>query len=177
MLDISTAYNKYKFLGNEFLTWIWFLIENKKNINDIITLSEKTSLDIGNSIVLENHLGNNSKEKISIKGDQAGLEEGTTALKKGAYVTQINLVCTMGDDEYKFTIKGESLNITGLKTPTHSKSKTENEIEGLILEKTYFCIKVFDMIDSLFLTYLSLRSSEEWKKSQLPEIREWIDGQ
>ena len=28
MLDIATAYNKYKFLGNDYLTWIWFLIEN-----------------------------------------------------------------------------------------------------------------------------------------------------
>ena len=57
-----------------------------------------------------------SKEKISIKGDKAGLEEGTTALKKGALVTELNLLCKMGEEEeYKFTIKGESFNITGLK--------------------------------------------------------------
>lgn len=175
MLDISTAYNKYKFLGNEFLTWIWFLIENKKNINTIIKADEKISLDIGNSIVLENHIGNNSKEKITIKGDQAGLEEGTTALKKGAYVTQINLICTLNEDEYKFTLKGESLNITGLKTPPHSKSTAENELEGLILEKTYLCFKIFEILDHLFLTYVSLRTSDEWKNTQLPEIRKWIN--
>ena len=75
-------------------------------------------MDIGNSIVLENNLGDKRKEKITIKGDQAGLEEGTTALKKGAWVTEINLLCKIGEEEYKFTIKGESFNLTGLKTPS-----------------------------------------------------------
>ncbi|THB81695.1 MAG: hypothetical protein D3926_00815, partial [Desulfobacteraceae bacterium] len=103
MLDISTAYNKYKFLGNEFLTWIWFLIENDKDLSPYLAIQEKVTLDIGNGIHLENNLGDKSTEKITIKGDQAGLEEGTTALKKGAYVTQMNLVCTVGEEEYAFT--------------------------------------------------------------------------
>lgn len=27
MLDVSVSYDRYKFLGYEFLTWLWFLIE------------------------------------------------------------------------------------------------------------------------------------------------------
>ena len=30
MLDVSVAYNRYKFLGHEFLTWLWFMIETDK---------------------------------------------------------------------------------------------------------------------------------------------------
>ena len=29
MLDISIAYNRYKYLGHEFLTWLWFIMENE----------------------------------------------------------------------------------------------------------------------------------------------------
>ena len=108
MLDIATAYNKYKFLGNEFLTWIWYLIETGENISDLLGVKEDISLEIGNSIVLENRLGDKSKERITIKGDQAGLEEGSTALQKGAVVTQINLGLKLGqeqEDAYRFTIK------------------------------------------------------------------------
>ena len=65
---------------------------------------EPVSFEIGNSISLENNLGDKSKEKITIKGDQAGLEEGTTALKKGAWVTDMNLICKIGEEEYKFSI-------------------------------------------------------------------------
>ena len=31
MLDIAVAYNRYKFLGNEFLTWLWFMIETDES--------------------------------------------------------------------------------------------------------------------------------------------------
>ena len=42
MLDIATAYNRYRFLGYEFLTWLWFAMENKPGVlqpkSDIGTL-------------------------------------------------------------------------------------------------------------------------------------------
>ena len=177
MLDIATAYNKYTFLGNEFLTWIWFLIEKNKDIAAIMASKEPISLEIGNSIVLENNLGDKSKEKITIKGDKAGLEEGTTALKKGALVTQLNLLCKMGEEEeYKFTIKGESFNITGLKTPSTQPGKSEDELEGMVLEKTYLLLKVTGVIDTLFLKYIEQRISDDWKTKGLQQINNWING-
>ena len=176
MLDIATAYNKYKFLGNDYLTWIWFLIENNHNISSIINSKDIITLEVGNSIVLENKLGDKSKEKITIKGDQAGLEEGTTALKKGAFVTQINLICKINEDEYKFTIKGESFNITGLKTPKTEISKNEDEIEGLVLEKAFLGFKIFKVIDTLFLKYIEQRTSDEWNHKGLQDIKSWIES-
>lgn len=174
MLDIATAYNKYKFIGNDFLTWIWFLIETNEDISAILDSKDRVTLEVGNSIVLENKLGDKSKEKISIKGDQAGLEEGTTALKKGAFVTQINLICKINEDEYKFTIKGESLNLTGLKTPKTDLSKNKDEIEGLVLEKSFFCFKIYNVIDTLFLNYLDQRTSDDWPNKGLQHIKNWI---
>ncbi len=174
MLDIATAYNKYKFLGNDYLTWIWFLIENNHNISSIIDSKDIITLEVGNSIVLENKLGDKSKEKITIKGDQAGLEEGTTALKKGAFVTQINLICKINEDEYKFTIKGESFNITGLKTPKTKILKNEDEIEGLVLEKAFLGFNIFKVIDTLFLKYIEQRTSDEWNHKGLQDIKNWI---
>lgn len=176
MLDIATAYNKYKFLGNDFLTWIWFLIETDADITQLIHAKELISLEVGNSIVLENKLGDKSTEKISIKGDQAGLEEGTTALKKGAFVTQINLICKMDEQEYKFTIKGESFNVTGLKTPKIDLSGKDDEMEGLVLEKAYLSFKIFELIDTLFLKYIEQRTSEDWKNKGLKDITNWIQS-
>ena len=176
MLDIATAYNKYKFLGNDYLTWIWFLIENNHNISSIINSKDIITLEVGNSIVLENKLGDKSKEKITIKGDQAGLEEGTTALKKGAFVTQINLICKINEDEYKFTIKGESFNITGLKTPKTEISNNEDEIEGLVLEKAFLGFKIFKVIDTLFLKYIEQRTSDEWNHKGLQDLKNWIES-
>ncbi|MDQ1271230.1 MAG: hypothetical protein QG618_2542 [Thermodesulfobacteriota bacterium] len=176
MLDIATAYNKYGFLGNEFLTWIWYLIETDQDITTLASSKDPIIFEIGNSISLENNLGDKSKEKITIKGDQAGLEEGGTALKKGAWVTDMNLICRMGEEEYKFSIKGESFNITGLKTPTIDISSSKDEIEGLIIEKTFLIMKVIKVIDTLFLKFIEKRISDDWNRSDLKGIRDWIQS-
>ena len=176
MLDIATAYNKYGFLGNEFLTWIWYLVETDQDITALSSSKDPVTFEIGNSISLENNLGDKSKEKITIKGDQAGLEEGTTALKKGAWVTDLNLICSIGEEEYKFSIKGESFNITGLKTPTIDTSSSEDEIEGLIIEKTFLIMKVIKVIDTLFLKFIEKRISDDWNTSDLKDIRAWIQS-
>ncbi len=174
MLDIATGYNKYKFLGNEFLTWIWYLIENKINIKELINSDYKTiTLEIGNSLVLENSPGGKTKEKISIKGDEAGLEEGKTALKKGGVVTSISLLLNIDTEEFKFLIKGESINISGFKTPSF-KPENNEEIEGAIIEKAFFTEKIYTLIDALFNKFIEKRSSDTFKDKDFHKIKKWI---
>ncbi len=175
MLDIATAYNKYSFLGNEFLTWLWFMVETGQDITQAIESRDPVSLDIGNSLVLENSLGDNAREKITIKGDQAGLEEGTTALKKGAKVTEMNLICKLGpEEEYHFTLKGDSFNITGLKTPAAAGDGSDDEIEGRIIEKALLLFRITQVIDTLFFTFLKQRTADDWKHKGFDPMRTWI---
>jgi hypothetical protein len=115
MLDVAVAYNRYKFIGNEFLTWLWFTIETNHRFFN--TLDETiTSLNLGNRMVLENSI-NDASEIITIKGDDAGLEEGLLSLRKGAVVVEMNISYKTENQEWKFTLKGESLSFSGLKVP------------------------------------------------------------
>ena len=123
MLDVAVAYNRYRFLGEEFLTWLWFCIETQQS--DIRNLEqeqaqEKVAIEIGNRMALENRR-RNTAESITIKGDDAGLEEGLLSLKKGALITELNLVLRTVEKKWQFNIKGESLNISNLKTPEISR--------------------------------------------------------
>ncbi len=175
MLDIAVSYNKYKFLGYEFLTWLWYVIENDREwLND--QDPELVTLDIGNCIVLENR-EKGGVERISIKGDDAGLEEGVMALDKGAFVVETNLVYKTGDNEWRFTLKGESFNVSNLKPPEVSALETEDEFEGLVLEKMYLYEKVFLLIDKLYSAFIEIRLSEEWKSGVIVKMRKWIDHQ
>jgi hypothetical protein len=162
-------------LGNEFLTWLWFMVETGQDITQAIESRDPVSLDIGNSLVLENSLGDNAREKITIKGDQAGLEEGTTALKKGAKVTEMNLICKLGpEEEYHFTLKGDSFNITGLKTPAAAGDGSDDEIEGRIIEKALLLVRITQVIDTLFFTFLKQRTADDWKHKGFDPMRTWI---
>ena len=99
MLDIAIAYDRYKFIGNEFLTWLWYAIDHAPDTLEKIDPAMQ-ALEVGNRIVLKNQT-DNGEETISIKGDTAGLEEGLLALAKGALVTEFNLIDKDGTADWK----------------------------------------------------------------------------
>ena len=174
MLDVAVAYNRYKYIGNEFLTWMWFIIDTAPTyftgVDDTIT-----SVNIGNRIVLENSV-NEKSELITIKGDDAGLEEGLLSLRKGAVVIEMNLVCKSENQEWKFTLKGESLSFSGLKVPETGPVESKDDIEGMFLEKVYLFEKMINLVNELFDRFLKLRSSNQWNDLAVGDIRKWLNG-
>ena len=49
MLDVSVSYNRYKFLGHEFLTWLWFLIEKDRKLLEFFdskTSGHRSAIDL-----------------------------------------------------------------------------------------------------------------------------------
>jgi hypothetical protein len=172
MLDVAVAYNRYRFLGDEFLTWLWFIIETQQD--EIRNLDQDPILlEIGNRMALENRRSN-AVETITIKGDDAGLEEGLMALKKGALITELNLVFRIAEQKWQFSIKGESLNISGLKTPETARPETKEEVEGFVLEKIYLYDKLIQFFDILFKRFVHQRTSDRWDSEVIPRIRNWI---
>jgi hypothetical protein len=172
MLDIAVAYNRYRFLGNEFLTWLWFAIENDM---DSIRRCDPDLVDlhVGNRMVLENKRAN-SKENITIKADDAGLEESLLALSKGALITDLHLVYKSGPVEWQFAVKGEGLSFSGLKLPETGVMETGDDLEGVLLEKIYLYDKIFDFLDRLYGVFINLRLSEQWSGRILPELKRWL---
>lgn len=171
MLDIAVAYNRFKFLGHEFLTWLWFMIETDQNRlgksdTDFI------SLTVGNRLVLEN-TRNNTKETVTIKGDNASLEEGMVALTKGAVVTEIHLSYKTGAQKWEFSLKGESLNISNLKLPETGPVETPEDLEGVVLEKIYLIEKVVGLLNNLFSNFIHLRLSNTWQSQTKSLIHKW----
>ena len=174
MLDIAVAYNRYKFLGNEFLTWLWFMIETDQNrlrrYDPLLV-----SLNIGSRLVLEN-TRNNAKETITIKGEDANLEEGLLALKKGAVVTEIHLSYKAGAQHWQFSLKGESLNISNLKLPETGPVETTEDLEGTVIEKTYLAETVIGLVNNLFSHFIKLRVSNKWRNQTVSRIRKWASS-
>lgn len=172
MLDIAFAYNRFKFLGDEFLTWLWFVIENDPGVLKNIS-PDRSSLETGNRIVLENRQ-HQAVERVTIKGDDANLEEGILALRKGALVTEINLCFEADDKEWRFTIKGENLNISGFKTPFSGIIETEADVEGAVLEKIYLYEQAIQLVDDLYKNFIKIRVSSQWSTQVVPMIKKWI---
>lgn len=174
MLDVAVAYNRYQFLGEEFLTWLWYVIEKDQNLiknfdNDFV------ALEIGNRIVFENRR-KESGERITIKGDGASLEEGILTLKKGALVTEINVVYKSAELSWQFTLKGESLNISSLNIPNTGLPESDENLEGFVLEKIFLYDKILNLLENIFTHFVKIRLSTRWQNKMVPEIRNWIQS-
>ncbi|MCU0558802.1 MAG: hypothetical protein MUD16_01225 [Desulfobacterales bacterium] len=174
MLDVSTAYQRYRFLGDEFLTWLWFCIEKDQKLFTAAD-ADCTALEIGNRMVLENRK-TKSVERITIKGDDAGLEEGRLALRKGALVSEMALVFKTGEYQWQFSVKGESLNISNLKTPGATAPQGPEQLEPFLLERFDFINKIIFFIENLYKLFIRARLSSQWVSKQVPSIRKWIEA-
>lgn len=177
MLDIAVAYNKYRFVGQEFLTWLWYMIDSEM---DTLRSAEEDldSIAIGNKIVFENKTLKDTTEIITIKGDEADLAEGIMALSKGAVVSEMNLVLTSNDNQWRFSIKGENLTLASLKVPeTGNIENKEEEEDGAILEKMFLCEKAINLMENLYRMFIRLRISGDWAEKTVPAIQKWISGE
>ena len=172
MLDLAVAYNRYRFLGDEFLTWLWYIIENDPDVFKSAD-PDCQSLEVGNRVVFENRK-TKSVERISIKGDEAGLEEGRLALRKGALVSEIALIFKTGEYQWQFSVKGESLNVSNLKTPGPALPQSPEEMDDFILEKSHQVDKIIQFLDKIFGSFIRSRVSSKWMSKTVPSIKKWI---
>ena len=175
MLDVAVAYSRYQFLGEEFLSWLWFVIENDHQLLRQLD-PNLAALEIGHRMVLANRRHQDSGETVTIKGDHAGMDEGLLTLKKGGMVAEIHLIYRAGDQEWQFSLKGESLNISSLKVPATGKIEREEEVEGAVIEKIYLCEKAIGLINRLFNRFIKLRLGDKWQAQVVPAVRKWIEA-
>lgn len=172
MLDVAVAYNRFKFLGDEFLTWLWFVIEQDPSVLRNAD-PDLTSFEIGNRIVLKK-THKNAFERITIKGEDAGLEEARVALKNGALVAELNLVYRSAQQKWQFTLKGESLNLSSLKTPKIAPPESSDDVEGSVLEKIFLYDKILQFLEKLYKYFIKLRTSNTWQSRVVPLIKTWM---
>lgn len=176
MIDISIAYNRFKFLGYEFLTWLWFSMDQTKIQTDS-QLTELNFLSVGNRIVVENRRNNNF-ETITIKGQdgglEKGLEEGLLALQKGALVSEINLIYQEDQNKWQFTLKGETLSINNIKHPDLGPIQTFDDIDAFVFEKTHHISKIITLTDKLFQKFIQVRITDQWKTEIVFRMKKWI---
>jgi hypothetical protein len=89
-------------------------------------------------------------------------------------VTELSLKYRSNNHEWKFTIKGESLNFSSLTTPATALPETPDDLEGFVIEKVYLYEKIIKFIENAFKNYIKLRISNSWNNSERPLVRQWI---
>jgi|GEM_PF-137044 len=180
-IDMATAFNRYQFLGHEFILWLWYLSSKAPQLLDDIDTGHSVEITFGDSITVEVK-GTRFPEKLTIKGMDAGFEEAFIALAKGGAIIQANMVITVSrpeqEQEFQFTLIGESLTVNGLKCHpgVESSSKDSDELEGAVIEMHYLTGIFFSSLDDLYRDFIDRRLASSWG-SHLSGIRQWVSDQ
>lgn len=172
MLDLSVAYHRYRFVGHEFLTWLWYILEKDPKQIEIEKFSD-VSARIGNRVVLENTY-HQSTETVIIKGEDVGLEEALLSLKKGGMISEMNLIVSSDRQQWQLTVKGEGLTVSGLKILDSMEVESEEDLESALLDRIATCENVMEWLYAVFCIFLKKRLSNDWDRRVVVEMRQWI---
>jgi hypothetical protein len=175
-MDLVDLIAEKRFLGQEFLTWLWWKSEERGGTIELPTMGDVT-------VVFEKHMllefgEGESSEKIICSGLQAELQEARTGLQMGKKLEQARIVIGHKNYEYSFTLAAalmEFRNVRLPKTEATESDRGENpeEVEGMILERIFLFEELIRLVNIIFLKFLQLRLSEDWR-DELMKVREWI---
>ncbi len=160
-----------KFLGSEFLTWLWYYIECLGG-----------SIQVGDKVA-EVHLGErmtlllpaDGKEKVVCTSQANFLHEARTALRQGKVVDEVQLLVIVGENEYVLTLDSSLWALKGLKAPKQLPDYGSEDPDGRFLEKMFFIEEVCAALDALYTRFLSERLTPGWQSDILVELQKWID--
>ena len=154
------------FLGNEFLLWLWWYLENQ---SDTISLGEEGEVTamMAKTLTLECPLAENGKETISSEMPTK-LPEAKRAIQSGKLPRKSGLSLVREGMKFDLVLQAETFAISGAKIS--SMDDEPMEIEDRINAIRF----LGDTVDGMFHTFCDLRTSDSWDADH-EKIRKWLE--
>jgi hypothetical protein len=194
-MQLSDRIEKRRFVGREFLLWLWF----ESELFDA-TLSTRAHGAFG--LWLEKRLTLSAgKQSTRIVGPTPGLgREAKEALLAGQLPESAGVRIAWRNDETGFVLKAEQLAIAGLRLSTvldreneeapstlrqrpeqkRGKSKKpapDDEAHEKFYERMQLTTELEELLEALYSDFRALRLSERWTRDVVPALRAWARGQ
>jgi hypothetical protein len=167
-MDLVDLIETRRFLGSEFLMWLWFKSECFDNLFD--TQNHGTvELWIDDKLTLEASLAETERNDFK-GGAPAHSPEAKTALRQGKRVSKAKLGVIKEGREWSLTIKCESLDVSGAKIPALLSKEEEEQF----YERMYLLEELEDIILELYQEFLAIRLDLGWHEAMVPAMRAWV---
>lgn len=156
------------FLGQEFLTWLWYYGER----NDwTMTLEEGDQVHYGMDelLVLESEDLAGCKQRLSGPVPNSS-PEAHAGLLDGKKVTTTRIVLVYGEKEWNVTWKANGFPFSSLKLMQPTTSDVEDRFAELVEDME----ELVTIFDKMYYHFTSIRLSDAWS-DELQSIREWIN--
>jgi hypothetical protein len=155
------------FLGNEFLLWLWYVLDSE---SDTITLADQSEATVmlTRSLTLECPRGQTGKESISSDGPTR-LPEAKRAIQAGKLPRKVGLIIVRHDQQYELTLAAESLAVGGAKLPAPEGDSDQVRREERVTQLRH----LLETLDLLYDAFGRHRLGPNWPK-ELSKIQAWL---
>ncbi len=159
-----------RFMGREFVVWLWFESEMQEtNLRPTGVDPVSMWLEAQITLVLE-------KEESRLKGAiPASSPEAKEALRQGKLPREAKMRCVRGDREFTWTLKADTLGLSGLKLPTQLKK--DDEKHEIFYERMMLLNDLDATLAALYGDFIQLRLADEWDDEVVPLMQSWAYGE
>jgi hypothetical protein len=155
------------FLGNEFLLWLWYILDAESDTIALADGSEVTVM-LTRILVLECPRGQTGRESIYSEGP-ARLPEARRAIQSGKLPRQVGMILVRHDQQYELTLHAETLTVTGAKLPATEAEEDQARRDERIGQIRH----LRETLDLLYDAFGRRRFGADWTKD-LAKIQKWL---
>ena len=157
-----------RFLGKEFLLWLWWRSEQDYASIDLDALGT-VDFWLGDRIQFRTE-GDDPQISDFKGGAPATTAEAKMAVRVGKIVETASLVLKIKERQYDLQLKGEGLEIVGLRVP----SECDEGVDEQIFERMFLLEEATAILDQLFYRFCEMRLGKGWNTHVLPDMRAWV---
>jgi len=157
------------FLGNEFLLWLWFILETE---SDSIALGDGSAVDVmlARNLVLECPRGQTGKQSITSDAP-ARLPEARRAIQAGKLPRKAGLTLVRHERQYELTLHAETFAVSSAKLPAPEAEEERARQE----ERVTLLRDLVETLDLLYDVFCRMRTGGGWPK-ELAKIKRWLQS-
>lgn len=168
-MDLAERIEAARFLGREFLLWLWWQSEESDGVLELpggescaLWLDEQ--LTLAQSTVLE-------RIESKLKGGTPSLTpEAKEALRQGKLPTRAKIRLDRGPQQWGFVFDADAFTISSVAIP----ALITEEGEERFYERMQLIEELEAMLGGLFERFARLRASPAWEREALPALRAWV---
>ena len=168
---MTTGHNGDAYLGEEFLTWLWFRIETDGGQFEV----GRQQLDV----ILDDFIAfapheTDETEQLLRKGLPTRTVEARAALQSGRRLRRAKLLVARGEDEWSLVVDGPTMGLCAIKTPADSEdasSRTDRNAERI--ERF---LDIHEMVYGLYELFLRDRLRPDYLTTSGEAQAQWMAG-
>lgn len=170
MKDLAERIERNRFVGREFLLWMWFESQVFET-----NLAPSNGARIALWIETRMALSFEKEDTVIKSSTLLHSKEAKEALRQGKLPREARMFLSTGEHEFTWVMKADTLGTGSLKVPAELRKK-DDEPNEVLYERMRLAEELEAIMEALYSDFLALRLSDAWETDVLPCLRRFAQG-